>query len=140
MKTLLVSALLLVSSGYALAQQGPASGQGQGQANHGACQEDFQTYCASVEPGQGRARKCMKDNYDKLSEACKAHQAEVKARMKGFREEFQEACAHDVETLCKDIKPGQKRIMKCLKENSDKVSETCKTMLQEKKKSRGGIQ
>lgn len=42
-------------------------------------------------------------------------------------------CHNDVQTLCKDIKPGGGRIIKCLKENEAKLSAECKAH-QEKRK------
>ena len=35
-------------------------------------------------------------------------------------------CKADAEKFCKDVKPGEGRIMKCLKEHDAELSETCK--------------
>lgn len=35
-------------------------------------------------------------------------------------------CREDVEKFCKDVKPGGGAIIRCLKENQDKLSQTCK--------------
>ncbi len=35
-------------------------------------------------------------------------------------------CKNDVQTLCKGVQPGDGRIMQCLAENKDKVSDPCK--------------
>jgi hypothetical protein len=48
-------------------------------------------------------------------------------------------CVADVKRLCGDVKPGQGRIQKCLKEHSDELSQECKDSLvatQEKIKSK----
>lgn len=42
-------------------------------------------------------------------------------------------CRADVEQFCKDVKGGQGRIMECLKENRESVSEDCKSHISEKK-------
>lgn len=36
-------------------------------------------------------------------------------------------CAKDREAFCKDVQPGEGRIIKCLKDNKDKLSAECKT-------------
>jgi hypothetical protein len=36
------------------------------------CLEDYKRLCATVPRGGGRIRKCMAENSDKLSSACKA--------------------------------------------------------------------
>ncbi|HEX3429900.1 MAG TPA: hypothetical protein VHT03_03360 [Rhizomicrobium sp.] len=41
---------------------------GRHQALRGVCAEDIQKYCANAD----RMRRCLKDNMDKLSDACKA--------------------------------------------------------------------
>jgi hypothetical protein len=39
------------------------------------------------------------------------------------------ACAVDVRTLCADVTPGGGRIMQCMKEKRDQLSEGCKSAL-----------
>ena len=39
------------------------------------------------------------------------------------------ACAADVRTLCADVTPGGGRIMQCMKEKRDQLSEGCKSAL-----------
>jgi len=46
----------------ALAEPGPLQG---------ACKNDMKALCASVQPGGGRLRDCMKDHRAQLSEPCK---------------------------------------------------------------------
>jgi hypothetical protein len=41
-------------------------------------------------------------------------------------EEGTELCQADVQKFCKDIKPGDARIMHCLKEHHDQLSPACK--------------
>jgi hypothetical protein len=43
-----------------------------------ACSADFKTFCATVTPGGGRILRCLQDNRDKLSEACRAALAAAK--------------------------------------------------------------
>lgn len=37
-----------------------------------ACKGDYEQFCKGIPMGDGRIRKCMADNKDKLSAACKA--------------------------------------------------------------------
>jgi len=37
-----------------------------------ACAADFRTVCSGTKPGGGKIIRCLNDNRDKLSEACKA--------------------------------------------------------------------
>ena len=36
-----------------------------------ACRADYSRLCSGISPGGGRIRKCLNDNFDGLSEACK---------------------------------------------------------------------
>ncbi len=57
--------------------------------------------------------------------------AEHHEAKKEMLQKLQEACSEDVKTLCADIEPGDKRIMKCLRKNRDKVSDGCKASLKD---------
>jgi hypothetical protein len=36
-----------------------------------ACKADYSRFCSGISPGGGRVRKCLNDNFDALSAACK---------------------------------------------------------------------
>lgn len=36
-----------------------------------ACRPDVESFCKTVEPGDGRVHKCLRENYDQLSPDCK---------------------------------------------------------------------
>lgn len=110
-KYVIVVALMLGLGSYAKAQGG-----------EGPCAKDRETLCAGIEPGDGKLFKCMKDNADKLSAECKAHQEKMKEHRKGMKE----ACADDVEKFCGETKPGKGRIMKCMKKHKEELSAACK--------------
>lgn len=40
-------------------------------------------------------------------------------------------CAEEIEKFCKDVKPGEGRIAKCLKEHENELSEACKGKCEE---------
>jgi hypothetical protein len=69
--------------------------------------------------------------------------AQGDAAKEGFREQgggmrggmiaemkkINELCQTDLAKFCKDIKPGEGRLLKCLEENKSALSDTCKTGL-----------
>jgi len=46
-----------------------------------ACEEDIMTYCAGVQPGEGRIMQCLKANKSHLSFKCKRKLHKVKKEM-----------------------------------------------------------
>jgi Cysteine rich repeat len=82
-------------------------------------------FCKDVKPGGGRPVRCLKEHEKDLSTQCKASIDEARAKVK----EAQEACADDVQKLCKDVKPGGGRIVRCLKENEQQLSPECRDRL-----------
>lgn len=92
------------------------------------CKEDREKFCKDVKQGGGRIIKCLKDNEANLSESCKAHLA----KMKQTFDEARNACKEDRDKFCKDVKPGQGRILKCLKENETSLSDSCKEFMTRK--------
>lgn len=91
--------------------------------HEGPCAKDRETLCGNIEPGEGRIMKCMQDNKDKASAECKAHMKEkMNAHFKGVKE----ACHGDAEKFCADVKHGEGRMMKCMKEHHNELSNGCK--------------
>jgi hypothetical protein len=92
-------------------------------AERGACRDDVAKYCKDVQPGEGRMIKCMKEHEKDLSPGCKANMAEMEKKYHEARED----CKDDVMKFCSDIKPGQGRIIHCLKEHEKELSPQCKS-------------
>lgn len=86
------------------------------------CASDIQKFCKDVKPGQGNILRCLKEHEAELSAECKAHGEQAKERLK----EAHEACSPDIEKFCKDVKPGQGRILRCLKEHESELSQACR--------------
>ena len=127
-------AAILFSSTAALA--GP-DGSGSG---HGPCAADVQKFCANVQPGGGRILECLKSHEAELSPACKARGEQGKARRperKEAREAVQAACKDDIAKLCSGVEQGGGKVMRCLHDNKDKVSATCKSTIAEERGHRG---
>lgn len=95
-----------------------------------SCKPDVEKFCKEVKPGEGRILECLKENHDKLSVECKQTMAEAREKMKEKMKEAQEACKEDAEEFCKDVQPGEGRIMQCLKKHEEHISKKCKNMLE----------
>jgi len=104
-------------------------GSAQGQ---GPCADDVQRFCKDVQPGGGRIARCLKEHEDNVSPACRQHMAEVMKRVHEYHE-FREACQDDVLRLCAGVKPGEGRIINCLKEYESRLSPECKAKIEERK-------
>jgi hypothetical protein len=100
-----------------------------------ACRADKEKFCGDVEPGEGRIIQCMKAHESELSGGCRqmmAHQGK-QGKNGGMG---MEACKGDIESLCPGVKPGDGRLVECLKANFDKLSPQCKAMKEKHMKHR----
>ena len=90
------------------------------------CADEIEKFCKDVLPGGGRIAECLEQHQDELSESCKIKCESIKNRIK----QCEQACANDIENFCKDIQPGNGRILNCLRENKDEISTVCKESIQ----------
>lgn len=100
------------------------AGPGSLEGHDGPCKQDRETLCKDMKGKD--MMKCMHDNKDKVSPACKEHIEKMKEHMKDARE----ACHADVEKLCADVKPGKGAIMKCLHSKKDQLSSDCRAEME----------
>jgi hypothetical protein len=89
------------------------------------CVADAKKLCKDVQPGEGRVAQCMKEHEKELSPGCKQNLKKMKDKAK----EVADACKGDAEKVCKDVKPGEGRILKCLKQHETELSPSCKEQL-----------
>jgi hypothetical protein len=68
-RAILAAACLIGLLALSLSRAGAAQ-DGRGEARQ-ACAADYHRLCAGVSPGGGRIKKCLNDNIDALSDACK---------------------------------------------------------------------
>jgi hypothetical protein len=123
---MMVFAVSMLAIGVAAAADTPAA--------KGPCADDIAKYCRDVKPGGGRIARCLKENEKQLSPACKSSIEEFKQKAK----EAHQACEADAQKFCKDVKPGQGRIVKCLKEHEKDLSPECRAKMDEPKRNRKG--
>ena len=96
----------------------PVGAMAQGSAVRQACGPELQQRCAGIEPGEGRLRACVKDNYAAFSEPCKQAMLSSVAVVR--------ACKQDVQRTCPDFQPGGGRIQACMKDHFAEYSDQCK--------------
>lgn len=119
----------VVLAGVVLILAAPSFAQSHhGKGGDGPCKADIEKFCKDVPKGGGAVMKCLKEHQSELSPACQEKGKEMKEHFK----EVKKACKDDVKKLCPGVKAGHGAIMKCLKENEDKVSPGCKDAMTSK--------
>ncbi len=113
---------IIVVAGFSVSAGTRAFG---GQLGTRPCAEDVAKFCKDVQPRGGGIAQCLKEHEDQLSASCKDRVANMKER----RLEFRQACQDDVAKFCKDTKPGNGRIVKCLKEHEQELSAPCQSIM-----------
>ena len=106
-----------------------------------ACKADAEKFCKDVKPGGGRVMACLKAHEDQLSDSCKAKGAEKKAEFKEKHPKMaaaMEACKADKEKFCKDVEPGEGRIVDCMKSHATDLSSSCRETIERKHHENGG--
>lgn len=92
------------------------------------CEVELKTYCADVTPGEGRMLACIYAHNDKLSGRCEYAlydaASQLEAMLAGLQHVVGE-CGDDLQKYCGDVKPGEGRIIDCMKKNKKKLSKKC---------------
>ena len=110
MRSGLLITVLLLSGSVALAQQAGKP-----------CASDIKTLCASIQPGEGRIKGCIKSHLTELSQTCEDRVLTVAVTGK--------VCKTDVTNLCAGIVPGAGGIKACIKSHMAEVSDSCKNAM-----------
>lgn len=91
----------------------------------GPCAKDVAALCGGVEPGGGRVLACLKEHQESVSSACKDYLIDIRDKL----QDAQQACQGDVKKLCSGVKPGEGRIVNCLKQHQAELSPICREKL-----------
>lgn len=96
-----------------------------------ACRSDVEKFCSSVEPGEGRVHKCLRDNRKKLSSSCRKEELlleETESESIELSVSLMKACSAERQLFCGDVAPGQARVFRCLAENMNDAdfNQNCK--------------
>jgi len=124
-RKLAFASLVCASAAWAQATQPPPAAPPPPPKGEGVCRGDIAALCPNIQPGPGGRRaiaQCLESQQDKLSAPCKAHLDEMKARAEAAKA----ACQPDVEKFCANVQEGGGRIMQCLRQHQNELSDACK--------------
>ena len=112
---LISTAIVLLAAGFA------TNAFAQARKGDGPCAADAKKFCGNEKPGEGRIAKCMKSHEAELSPACQSEMKRVEQRVEQVKEE----CNADAKKFCQGIRPGQGRILACLKSHQAELAPAC---------------
>jgi len=98
------------------------------------CEKELTTYCKDVTPGEGRVLACLFAFSDKLTGQCEYALYDAAVQLERFVAALTylaNECDADLEKFCANIEVGEGRVLKCLDENSSKISARCTQALKD---------
>ena len=103
------------------------------------CRQDVDQFCDLVEPGEGRVHACLRENRDKISEACAAEELKlekIESESTELQPKLNKLCSEERTVFCKNVKAGNGRVFKCLQENMAKpdFSTSCRNEVDKRQK------
>lgn len=94
-----------------------------------ACRKDLNKFCKNVNPGEGRLAACLQAHEDQLSDNCDSAwlgtQETISQEMDKTEIAFRKSCGSDVQQFCADVPSGRGRILDCLEDHEDELSNSC---------------
>ena len=97
------------------------------------CEADIETYCADVEPGDGRVVSCLYAHSATISDECHAATDETARLLERFFDrvaDVSEACSAELQEHCADVTVGGGRKFQCLRDLGPELSAGCSGMLE----------
>ena len=98
------------------------------------CEKELTTYCKDVTPGEGRVLACLFAFSDKLTGQCEYALYDAAVQLERFVAALSyvaNECDADLEKFCADVAVGEGRLLNCLDENANKISERCTQALKD---------
>ena len=93
------------------------------------CKTDVQNLCSDITPGQGRIAACLDSKQDQLTPDCHtawiSTKAEISKRIDKADVAFRRDCGADVQKFCSTVPSGQGRLLSCLGQHEDGLSNSC---------------
>jgi hypothetical protein len=87
------------------------------------CDAEVQQFCPDSLTGEER-RRCVAQRLKRLPASCQQIMRQRIVRWKEA-EGYKAACAEDVKRVCQGVEPGDGRIVQCLQDHAQDVSEPC---------------
>ena len=92
------------------------------------CEKELKEFCAKVTPGEGRLLACLYAYQDKLSARCEYALYDAGAQLEhavATLTYLTNECGDDLKKHCGAIKPGEGRVIDCMKKNEKALSSRC---------------
>jgi hypothetical protein len=92
------------------------------------CKTELESWCQTVTPGEGRLLACLYAHEDQLSGQCEYALYDAAARLDRAINALTfvaSQCRGDIQSLCAEVQAGEGRIVQCLNDNADKLSQPC---------------
>lgn len=99
-----------------------------------SCQADLDKYCSQVTPGDGRLMYCVAAHQDKISAKCEGALIDAAMILNDVTDRIVDvanACATELQTHCADVEVGEGRVLTCLDDHDDALSDGCEAALDE---------
>ena len=98
------------------------------------CEKELTSYCSNVTPGEGRILACLYAHSDKLSGQCEYALYDAAVQLERYVAALAylaNECDEDLDKFCSGVKMGEGRLLKCLDDNSEKISARCTQALKD---------
>jgi len=98
------------------------------------CEKELTSFCSQVTPGEGRILACLYAHNDKLSGQCEYALYDAAVQLERFVAALAyvaNECDEDLDTFCSGVVAGEGRLLKCLDDNSAKISARCTQALKD---------
>ena len=92
------------------------------------CETELKAYCSNVMVGEGRVIACLYAHGDKLSGKCEYALYDAATQLERFVATLSylaKECKNDLEEYCGSVRAGEGRLIECLNEKKDKISNRC---------------
>jgi cysteine rich repeat protein len=88
------------------------------------CMAELEQLCPESSGGEGR-RQCFQEKEGNLSDACQGQLHAMAVRITEGVQSFKNACELDIKRFCANVQPGGGRILQCLEDRYQEVSDPC---------------